>query len=78
MEYPEILEHMRRHPFVPVRVFFSDGATYTVTDPVYILLSERTFMIGYDIDEEGIAQKAAEYKPADVARIELLDDADAA
>ncbi|MFL5241708.1 MAG: hypothetical protein ACJ8FY_06340 [Gemmataceae bacterium] len=44
---PEKLEELlRRRPFVPVRVYLSDGTTYDIRHPEMALLTRSTIDIG--------------------------------
>jgi hypothetical protein len=37
---------LRRHPFVPLRIFLTDGKTYEIRHPEMVLLSQREVYIG--------------------------------
>ena len=46
MRAQEIQARVRTQPFVPIRVFVSDGAYYDVRHPEFILITLREVVIG--------------------------------
>jgi hypothetical protein len=72
MHPAEIRRHVRQQPFLPVRVFVSDGSTYDVHDPEYVYIDRREVAIGLEIGEGGVPQRTAYIDPVHITRIEPL------
>jgi hypothetical protein len=46
MQLPDLQDALRRRPFVPFRLFISDGATYDVHHPELCVPGRRSLFIG--------------------------------
>jgi hypothetical protein len=73
MRASEILSHLRRHPFVPIRIFVSDGASYDVCHPAMAAVSHLELVIGLPPFDEDVPDRFAYCDPIHVTRIEPLD-----
>jgi hypothetical protein len=69
----EIRPHLRRYPFRPLRLIMSDGTQHELQEVADVFLSDRLLAIGVDHGQDGVAERALEYKPDDVVRIEFLE-----
>lgn len=75
MRPTEILEHLRKRPFRPIRVFLTDGSHYDIRHPEMAFLTQRNLMIALDPGEEGIPDRSVFCDPIHVTRIRPLDAA---
>jgi hypothetical protein len=75
MSPEHILQHVRREPFEPFRVFLSDGKVYEVRHPEMILVSRREVVIAIASGNGGLPDHTAFCDPLHVTRIEVVGDA---
>ena len=73
MRAQRILAHLRKQPFVPIRVFVSDGATYDVRHPEMAAVSSVEVVIGLEPFEEDVPQRFAYCDPIHITRIEPIN-----
>jgi hypothetical protein len=60
-------------PFIPFRIFVSDGSTYDVHDPADIIVGMLRIEIGIEPDEEsGLFKNTARLAPNHITRTEFL------
>ena len=71
----EILSHVRRRPFQPIRVHVSDGASYDVRHPEMMMVTTRVVMIAQPPEVDGVPDRSVYCDPLHIARIELIDGA---
>ncbi|HRX86760.1 MAG TPA: hypothetical protein P5572_17175 [Phycisphaerae bacterium] len=69
----DICEHLRRRPFVPIRVHMSDGTHYDVRHPEMALISAREIVIAISPGAEGLPEKSMWCDPIHVTRIEPIN-----
>lgn len=77
---PEKLEELlRRRPFIPVRVYLSDGTTYDIRHPEMALLTRSTIDIGLT-EQQGstIADKVVYCSLLHIVRAEHLAEENSA
>jgi hypothetical protein len=74
MSPEHILQHVRREPFEPFRVFISDGKAYEVRHPEMILVSRREVVIAVPADEGELPEHTAFCDPLHITRIEAAGD----
>ena len=72
MRAEEIREHLRTRPFVPIRVFLSDGSAYEVRHPDMAMVTQRLLIIGIQPRRDGIPMRSVHCDPLHVTRIEPL------
>ena len=81
MRAQQILAHLRKQPFVPIRIFVSDGATYDVRHPGMAAVSTVEVVIGLEPTsgpasfEDDVPQRFAYCDPVHITRIEPLNGA---
>jgi hypothetical protein len=68
-----ILAHLRKQPFIPIRVFMSDGATYDVRHPEMAAVSAAEMVIGIEPLDDEVPHRFAYCDPVHIARIEPID-----
>lgn len=73
MRLNEIGAHLHKHPFVPIRVFVSDGAYHDVRHPVFMLLSRAEVVIGIDPGSDRFPERNAYVDPVHITRIEPIN-----
>jgi len=75
MRPSEILNHLRRQPFLPFRLFLTDGASYEVSHPEMAAVSRQEVVIGLEPFEADVPERFAYIDPIHVVRIEPPDRA---
>lgn len=75
MRPAEIRSHIRAVPFVPVRIFLSDGAHYDVPHPELALVSAHHLIVAWGQDRNGVPRHTVMVDPVHVTRIEPLAQA---
>lgn len=73
MRAQEIQAHMRKRPFVPIRVFLSDGSSHDVRHPEFMLVMQREVIIGILPVGAEIPEHAVYIDPVHITRIEPID-----
>ncbi len=69
MRLNEIRTHLHKHPFIPIRVFVSDGSHYDVHHPDFMLLSRAEVVIGLNVGADQFPERNAYFDPIHIARI---------
>ncbi len=75
MRAEELREMLRRQPFVPIRLFLTDGTKYDVRHPEMAVLSRSTVAIG--LEERpgaGIADRIVCVTLLHIVRVEWIED----
>ncbi len=74
MRAEELRNLLSRRPFVPIRIYFTDGTTYDVKHPEMALLTRSTVEIGLE-EQEGsrIADRVVYCSLGHIVRVENLD-----
>jgi hypothetical protein len=72
---PEELKNIiRRQPFLPVRIFLSDGTTYDIRHPEMAFITRSTVEVGREAREgSGIADDVVYISLVHVVRAEHID-----
>ena len=73
MRPAQILAHLRKHPFAPIRIFLSDGCSYDVRHPEMAAVSRAEMVIGLEPTEDNIPDRFAYCDPVHITRIEPID-----
>jgi hypothetical protein len=73
MRLDEIRTHWHKHPFIPIRVFVSDGSHYDVHHPDFMLLSRAEVVIGLDAGADQVPERNAYLDPVHITRIEPIN-----
>lgn len=71
-----ITEHLRAEPFVPCRIFLSDGASYDVRHPELVFILHRKVIIALPRPGETYARHSATCDPMHITRIEPINGDD--
>ena len=77
MRPSEILNHLRRQPFAPIRIHVSDGASYDVTHPEMMAVTAAVVFIAQPPEKDGVPERSVYCDPVHITRIEPLDGAKA-
>ncbi len=75
MEPEKIRAHLRRQPFLPIRVYISDGSSYDVRHPEMMLVARMEVVIAIDPGNDNVPERSAYCDPMHITRIEPLDAA---
>ena len=73
MRAQEIHAHARKRPFVPIRLFLSDGSSHDVRHPEFILVMQREVVIGTPARGDEIPERAVYIDPIHITRIEPIN-----
>lgn len=68
----KIRSHLRRRPFIPIRIFLSDGSYYDVPHPELALITRRTLIIAFSTKGSELPEDEALCDPHHVTRIEPI------
>lgn len=69
----EIQEHLKIRPFLPFRLYVSDGSSYEVTDPVYAYVTMNRVEIATEFSEDHIPTRSIYCDPRHITRIEPIN-----
>lgn len=73
MRLNEISAHLHKHPFIPIRVFVSDGSHYEVHHRDFMLLIRAEVVIGLDPGDDQFPERNAYIDPVHITRIEPVN-----
>ncbi len=73
MKAIEVQEHVRKRPFVPIRIFLSDGAKHDVRHPEFIFGTQRETGIGLPSQGDEIPERSVYIAPIHITRIEPIN-----
>jgi hypothetical protein len=73
MRAEEIYSLLRAQPFMPFRIHVSDGATYEVPEPLFVLVTRRRVEIGLNADEGGLPAEAVFVDPLHITRVTFVN-----
>ena len=73
MRPKEILTHLRRRPFAPIRIHISDGASYDVSHPEMMAVTTTVVFIAQPPESDGVPERSVYCDPVHITRIEPLD-----
>jgi hypothetical protein len=73
MRAQEIQARVRTRPFVPIRLFVSDGTRYDVLPPEFILITLREVVIGTLKQGENMPGNIVYFDPIHITRIEPIN-----
>ena len=71
----DIHKKLKATPFVPFRIFLTDGKTYDVDVRTYAVMAPTELIIGIAFDDNGWPTKSAYIAPNHVVRVEPLEAA---
>lgn len=74
MRAEDLLEFHRRRPFVPYRIYVTDGQTYEVRHPDQVIVLRSRIVIGLG-GENGVPDHLEHIALVHVVRIEELESA---
>lgn len=75
MRPEEFRELIRRQPFVPMRIYMTDGKTYEIRHPENVLLSRARVDIGVGDPATGIADRVDFVSLLHIVRVEDVPSA---
>lgn len=70
----DILTHLRKEPFRPVRIFISDGTSYDVGHPEMMMVGRTEVVIGLPSNGDDVFDRFAYCDPVHITRIEPIDE----
>ena len=73
MNAEQVLEHLRKQPFEPFRIFMSDGSSYEVRHPELAMVRRREVVIALPQLPDKVAERFAYCDPLHITRIEPSD-----
>lgn len=77
MSPEELLEWVRKRPFVPFKLFLTDGQTYDIRHPEFCMVGKRSAMIGIPGQPgDTLYERATMVALLHIVRIEPLEPAE--
>lgn len=73
MRLEAIHAHLRKRPFVPFRVFLSNGATHEVRHPEMMWVSRVEVGIALNLGEDDIPDRFAYCDPVHIVKLEPIN-----
>jgi hypothetical protein len=74
MHISEIKEHLATSPFVPFRIFLSDGSSFEVPHPDFALLTKWAVHVAHDsTNSDEIPERVSRLAVGHITRIEEID-----
>jgi hypothetical protein len=71
----DIVTHLRRQPYRPLRVCLSDGSTYDVPHPEFMIVTRTDVAIALKLTEGELPDRMVFCDPLHITRILPLDEA---
>ena len=68
----DIVAHVRKQPFQPVRVFISDGSSYDIRHPEMMMVGRTEVVIGLLTHGDDVYDRFAYCDPVHITRIEPI------
>ncbi|MEK7711012.1 MAG: hypothetical protein AAB341_03865 [Planctomycetota bacterium] len=69
----DIISHVRKQPFQPVRVFISDGSSYDIRHSEMMMVGRTEVVIGLLTDGDDVYDRFAYCDPVHINRIEPIN-----
>jgi len=73
MRPDEVRAHLKAEPFQPIRVHISDGASYDVPHPEFMIVTRATVAVAVDLADDGLAERLVYIDPIHITRITPID-----
>ena len=70
MRAEEIRQHLRTQPFEPIRIYMSDGSSFDVPHPDFVMLTRTLVTIGLGSTDQEIPERSVFCDPVHITRIE--------
>jgi len=74
MRASELLVHLRRAPFQPLRIHLSDGSSYDVFHPEWMGVSTTVVFIAQPPEADGVPERAVYCDPVHITGVEPFTD----
>ncbi len=71
MRPDEIRAHLRKQPFLPIRIYVSDGSSYEVRHPEMMFVTRAEVIIG--LGDDDMPERCVYCDPLHITRIEPLN-----
>lgn len=71
----EIRKFAMDEPFVPFRLYVSDGSSYEIHHPIEIQVFPLQVSIAIDPDDNGLYRRTVRISPNHITRVEFLPNA---
>lgn len=68
-----IRARLRRQPFLPIRVFVSDGSYYDVRHPGLMVVNRTAVVIGLGLGDDQLPETLTDIDPVHITHIEPID-----
>ena len=73
MRPEQVRNHLRKQPFIPIRIFLSDGSTYDIRHPELAAVSRAEVVIGLGESPDNLPDQFAYCDPIHITRIEPIN-----
>jgi hypothetical protein len=75
MRSEEILQQLERQPFLPIRLWFSDGSQIDIRHPEMAIVTRTVISVAiYDSPDSSMPERAVLCDPIHVTRLEPIPD----
>jgi hypothetical protein len=78
MNPKDIVAHLKREPFRPLRICISDGSTYDVPHPEFMIVTRTDVAIALKLTEGDLPDRMVFCDPLHITRILPLTNGDSA
>lgn len=69
----DIITHLSKQPFLPVRIFISDGKSYDIGHPEMMMVGRTEVVIGLQSEGDEVYDRFAYCDPVHITRIEPIN-----
>ena len=73
MRPDDIRAHLHKNPFVPIRIFVSDGSYYDVVHRDFLLVGKSEVVVGLSTAADDLPERNAYLDPVHITRIEPVN-----
>lgn len=73
MSPDQIRNHLRREPFLPIRIYMSDGSSYEVRHPEMAMVTRREVVVAIPPTHGDMPERTVFCDPLHITRIEPVD-----
>jgi hypothetical protein len=75
MRTNDIVAHLRKQPFRPLRIYISDGSSYEVRHPEMMMVGRSEITIGLSVKGDPVYDEQVYCDPVHITRIKPLNGA---
>ena len=73
MHISEVREHLSKTSFVPFRIHLSDGSSFDVPHPDFVLVTKWAVHVAHDVADDQLPERVTRIAVGHITRIEEID-----